>query len=138
MTPFMNLHPQWQTVENAGGPWTLMRKDRKNQNALQISSMQRNSGERLVPEPNPETMAAAWATKMGGIVSESSAGESAFGRFGAAVFTARQLPYCQCRILTNGVHFIQATYICNAIPEAEELRDIAAMAQSLKLIDEPR
>ena len=138
MISFMNLHPKWQTVENPGGPWTIKRKDGRNDNALQISSMQSKSGERLVPDPDVERMAAGWATKIGGAVSESSAGECAYGRFGTAIFTAKQFPYCQCWVITNCVHLIQATYICSAMPDAEELGNVSSMVHSLKLVDEAR
>ena len=135
MIPHVNLSDKWRTVENPGGPWTLKKKNGADDNAFQISSMQRRSGKKLDPKPNLLEFASKFATSNGGVVTESHAGEYTFGQFGSAVFKAGGRPYCQCWTITDGVHFIFATYICDATPDAGELRDVSAMALSLKLID---
>jgi len=137
MIPYVNLSDRWHTAENPGGPWTLKKKSAHDNNAFQISSMQRRSGQKLDPEPDLQVFAAQFARKSGGLVSESNTGECAFGRFGTAVFKAREFQYCQCWTITDGIHFILATYICDAMPDPDELRDVSAMALSLRLIDEP-
>ncbi len=52
MIPYLNLSGNWQTFENPGGPWTLMKRSGADANAFQISSMQRQNGRKLDPEPN--------------------------------------------------------------------------------------
>jgi len=135
--PYINLSNNWRSVENPNGPWTLKKKSGKDNNALQISSMQRKSGKKLVPEPDLQQVAVKWAIKTGGVVTESDSGECVFGRFGRATFTASEFQFCQCWTISNGVHFINVTHLCDAMPDADELREVAAMALSAKLIDGP-
>jgi hypothetical protein len=137
MIPYLNLSSNWQTVESAGGPWTLMKKSGADANAFQISSMQRQSGRKLDPEPNLLEFATHFAIRSGGVVTESHVGDCVFGRYGTAIFKAREFKYCQCWTITDGVHFIFATYVCDAVPDSNELREVSAMAVSLKLIDDP-
>ena len=137
MIPYLNLSSNWQTVENPGGPWTLKKKSGDDGNAFQISSMQSRSGKKLDPEPNLLQFATQFAIKNGGVVTGSQVGDCVFGRYGTAIFKAREFKYCQCWTITDGVHFIIATYICDAVPDSSKLREVSAMAVSLKLIDAP-
>ena len=97
--------------------------------------MQSRSGRKLDPEPNLLQFATQFAVKNGGVVTESQVGDCVFGRYGTAIFKAREFKYCQCWTITDGVHFILATYICDAVPDSDELREVSAMAVSLRLID---
>ncbi len=137
MIPYLTLSTNWHTVENPGGPWTLKKKSGKDQNAFQISSMQSRSGRKLDPEPNLLQFATQFAIRNGGVVTGSHIGDCVFGHYGTAIFKAREFQYCQCWTITDGVHFILATYFCDAVPDSNELGEVSAMAVSLKLIDAP-
>jgi hypothetical protein len=141
MIPHIVLHKDWSTIHNPGGVWTLMKKNRQDNNALQISSMQSRARTRLIPVPDVHrlatTLAAKFAEKIEGNVDETWSGTSKFGRYGTAVFSGVKFPYCQIWSLTDEIDFITATYICDTQPGPEEIEDIRQMVLSLTLITEP-
>jgi hypothetical protein len=141
MIPHLAIHKDWSPIHNPGGVWTLMKKIRQDNNALQISSMQSRERTRLMPAPDVEwvatTMAAKFAGTMEGNMHETSSGTCKFGRYGAAVFSAPKFPYCQIWSLTDEIDFITATYICDTLPAQEEIEDVRQMVLSLTLIAEP-
>jgi hypothetical protein len=141
MIPRLAMHKDWSPIHNPGEVWTLMKKIRQDNNALQISSMQNRERTRLIPEPDVERVAATMATefagKIEGNVRETSSGTSKFGRYGTAISSAPKFPYCQIWSLTNEIDFITATYICDARPAPEEIEDVRQMVLSLTLIAEP-
>lgn len=141
MIPHLAIHEDWGPIQNPGGVWTLMKKIRQDNNALQISSMQNRQQIKLAPPPDVEriaaTMAAKLAEKIGGNVHRTSSGPSRFGRYGCAVFSGARFPYCQIWSLTDGIDFITATYICDSRPAEEEIEDVRQMVLSLTLTAEP-
>ncbi|HEX3939778.1 MAG TPA: hypothetical protein VHX43_19935 [Xanthobacteraceae bacterium] len=141
MIPHLAMHKNWSPIQNTGEVWTLMKKIRQDNNALQISSMHNGERTRLMPAPDVEhvasTMAAKLAEEIGGKVDEISSGTGRFGRYGTAVFSAAKFPYCQIWSLTNEIDFITATYICDIRPSLEEIEDVRQMVLSLNLIVEP-
>jgi hypothetical protein len=142
MIPHLALHKDWGPIPQIPGEvWTLMKKIRQDNNALQISSMQNRQRTKLAPPPDVEriaaTMAAKFAEKIGGNVQETSSGTSRFGRYGSAVFSGSNFPYCQIWSLTDEIDLITATYICDSRPTVEEIEDVRQMVLSLTLIAEP-
>lgn len=141
MMPQLALHKDWDTIQNPSGPWTLMKKNRQDHNAIQISSMQNQERTRLNPKPDVEHVATVMAGKLGakidGNLRETSSGTSKFGRYGTAVFSGPKFPYCQIWALTDEIDFITATYICDAQPALQEIEDVREMVLSLTLIAEP-
>jgi hypothetical protein len=142
MIPNLVMHKDWSPVPIPGGVWTLMKKVRQDNNALQISSMQNPERTKLTPEPDVKQVAAIMAAdlagKIEGNVHEISSGTSKFGRYGTAVFSGPKFPYCQFWSLTNEIDFITATYICDIRPTPEEIEDVRQMVLSLTLIAEPQ
>lgn len=141
MIPHLDVHKDWSPIHNPGGVWTLMKKNRQDNNCLQISSMRNRERTRLMPPPDVKrvatTMAAKFAEKIGGNVHETSSGKSDFGRYGSAVFSAPKFPYCQIWSLTDEIDLITATYICDSRPTTEEMEDVRQMVLSLTLVAEP-
>ena len=52
MIPHLAMHKDWSPIHNPGEVWTLMKKIRQDNNALQVSSMQNRERTRLMPEPD--------------------------------------------------------------------------------------
>lgn len=142
MIPQLAMHKDWSPIHNPGDVWTLMKKSRQDNNALQISSMQKPTRTRLMPKPDVEqvaaTMAAKLAGEIAGNVQEISSGTSKFGRYGTAVFSGREFPHGQIWSLTNEIDFITASYICDTRPTPEEIEDLRQMVLSLILVAEPK
>jgi hypothetical protein len=142
MIEHLAIHKDWETVENPGGPWTLMKRVRQDNNAVQISWMQNPKRTRLIPAPDVRYVAANMAEKLaekvGGKVAAISTGASQFGRYGTAAFAAQNFPYCQIWSLTDEIDFITVTYICDAQPTKEEIENVREMVLSLTLVSESK
>ena len=99
MIPDLAVHKDWIPMSSPGAPWTLMKRIRQDNNALQISFMENPERTRLKPEPDVKfiaaTMAARFATELEGSVHETSSGTARFGRYGTAVFSSPKFPCCQ-------------------------------------------
>jgi hypothetical protein len=108
-----------------------MRKGRKNNNALQVCVLINTSDAR--PEIDPESVVLAWVKRIGGKVTEVSSSESGFGQAASATFSARDFAHCQAWFATDGADIIQATFICDGAPGADELREVSEMVRSMNL-----
>jgi hypothetical protein len=134
LRPGLALNENWELVANASGPPTFMRKGRRNNNALQISKAINKDGKPLVPEPDVEKIAEASVARFGGKPTRIFSGVCHFGKFGSAVFAVNNFAHCQIWSITDGVHFLTATFICDSSPAAEELSEVEKMVMSLTLV----
>jgi hypothetical protein len=137
----LTVHKDWSSIQT-GSVWTLMKRSRQDNNALQISSMQNRERTKLKPEPDVERVASTVAEKLAGKIEgnvhETSSGTSKFGRYGTVVFSGVKFPYCQIWSLTNEIDLITATYICDTRRTSQEIEDVRQMVLSVTLIAEPR
>jgi hypothetical protein len=127
----LHLNPNWEEVKGVSNVPTYMRKGRTNNNALQVSFAITTSDAR--PEINPEKVIVAWVERIGGEVVEVSSSESSFGKMASATFSARDFAHCQAWFSTDGVNIIQATFICDGPPSADELAEVSEMVRSTNL-----
>lgn len=123
--------PDWEDVPTGRVP-SLMRKGRSNNNALQFSLNENMSGRPLNPPPDPLELARALAKNMNVRIEATSGGACDIGEFARIVFSTPRLAYGEAWVLTDGMHVGIATYSCDALPDEEELAEVAAMAKSMK------
>jgi len=129
---FINLaiSPNWEEMPS-GNVQALMRRNRTNNNVLQISFTRSLTGRPLSPPPDPVEMAAALVRQQGGRADQGFEGQCAVGKFGRVIYSADKLAYGEAWIVTDGSHLFLATFSCNASPSAEELREVAEMVTSV-------
>jgi hypothetical protein len=127
MEPQILLDPNW---EWADGNYTLYRKGRPNYNPLQISIVL-NKEEKILGTAALDMLALNWVERIGGKSLQQSRGRCSYGEFSSSVFSARDFLHCQLWCISNGIHFIFATFICDVTPTTEELNEVEAMALSL-------
>jgi hypothetical protein len=125
----LHLNPNWEEVKGVSNVPTYMRKGRTNNNALQVSFAITTSR----PEINPEKFIIVWVEDIGGEVGEVSSSESSFGKMASATFSAGDFAHCQAWFSTDGVNIIQATFICDGRPSADELAEVSEMVRSTNL-----
>lgn len=53
------------------------------------------------------------------------------------VFSADDFAYCQAWCVVDGEHLINATYLCEEMPTAQELREVEQMVASLAIVEGP-
>jgi len=128
------LNENWELVGNASQPPAFMRKGRINNNALQISTSINKEEKPLMPEPDVEKIAGASVARFGGKPTKVFNGVCRFGKFGSSVFAVNNFAHCQIWSITNGVHFLTATFICDSAPTAEEMNEVEQMVMSLTLV----
>src|SRR5262249_44997707 len=133
MKPSLALNPNWEIVDNDNP--TLMRKGRSANNSLQISVVWNEEARDLGASNDLEALACAWVESLGGRSIQQSRGACTYGEFFSSIFSAKNLPYCQLWCISNNVHFIFATFICEGPPTPEEIREVERMALSLTLPD---
>jgi hypothetical protein len=127
----IRLHANWEEIKGASKTPTYMRKVRANNNAFQVSVAIRTSDVRA--EIDPEKFVVAWVKRIGGQVVEVSSSESDFGKMASATFSARDFAHCQAWFSTDGADTIQATFICDRTPSADELAEVSEMVRSMSL-----
>jgi hypothetical protein len=127
----LHLNPNWEEVKEVSDLPTYMRKGRTNNNALQVSFLTTTSD--VHPEFNPEKFIVGWVEYIGGEVVEVWSSESSFGKMASATFCARNFAYCQAWFSTDGTDIIQATFICDGRPGADELAEVSEMVRSTNL-----
>jgi hypothetical protein len=127
------LNPNWEEIKEISETPTYMRKGRTNNNALQVSVLINTSDKR--PEIDPERVIVAWVKRIGGKAVEISPSdsESCFGKAASATFSARDFAYCQAWFSTDGADLIQATFICDGSPSADELSEVSEMVRTMNL-----
>jgi hypothetical protein len=125
------LNPSWEEIEGISETPTYMRKGRTNNNALQVSVLINTSD--ICPEIDPERVIVAWVKRIGGKAVEISPSESCFGKAASATFSARDFAYCQAWFSTDGADLIQATFICDGSPSADELSEVSQMVRTMNL-----
>jgi hypothetical protein len=129
MEPQILLDPNWEWVD---GTYTLSRKGRSNINTLQIS-IALNKEEKILGISALDMLALNWVERIGGKSLQQFRGQCSYGEFSSSIFSAEDFPHCQLWCISNGIHFIFATFICDVTPTAEELNEVEAMALSLTL-----
>jgi hypothetical protein len=136
MTPQLAVHPNWELMQGADYPVpTFMRKGRAGHNVFQISAAMQLEEKELSTSADLETLAVKWVESLDGKAVGQSKGRCEFGEFASAVFTAQDLPYCQLWCISNNVHLIFVTFICEVAPTPDELKEVETMALSLTLPD---
>jgi hypothetical protein len=134
----LQLNANWEEVKEVSKfhvYMTYMRKRRTNNNALQVSVAINTSDVR--PEINPEKVIVAWVECIGGEVVKVSSSESDFGKMATATFSAKDFAHCQAWFSTDGADVIQATFICDGPPGADELTEVLEMVRSMNLGEGP-
>jgi len=134
LRPGLALSANWELVRDPLQIPAFMRKGRGNNNALQISTSINKDGKLLVPEPDVEKIAEASVSRLGGKPTRIFSGVCEFGKFGSAIFAAKDFAHCQLWSITDGIHFLTATFICDALPTAEEMSEVEKMMMSLTLV----
>jgi hypothetical protein len=129
MEPQILLDPNWEWVD---GTYTLFRKGRPHYNALQIS-IALNEEKKILGTADLDILVLNWVERIGGRSLQQSRGQCSYGEFSSSIFSARDFPHCQLWCISNGIHFIFVTFICDATPTTEELNETEAMALSLTL-----
>jgi hypothetical protein len=118
-------------VDHPGVP-TFMRKRRSNNNAFQISSAWNMDGQDLISKIRLEALAKELVVhRLQGTPLREFSGDCGYGKFASVVFSAESFSHCQVWFVSNGVHFISATFICDGPPTLEELNEAEGMALSL-------
>jgi hypothetical protein len=119
-------------VNNPSGPPTFMRKGRLNNNAFQISFAWNEKGKPLSKDIPVEMLARDLVEKqLKGKPLQEFAGDCRYGNFVSVVFSAETFSHCQVWCVTNGIHLIFATFICETPPTPSELNEVEEMALSL-------
>jgi hypothetical protein len=109
---------------------TYKRKARTNNNALQVSVLSNTSSVR--PKVDAEKLIVAWVERSGGKVVEVSSPKSGLSQMASATFPERDFAY-QAWFWTDGADTIQATFICDAPPGADELAGVPEVVSSMHL-----
>jgi hypothetical protein len=136
MRPQLTVSPNWELMQ--GDDYavpTFMRKDRSGNNVFQISAALSLDEEDPTTGADLETLAARWVESLEGKTVAQSKGHCEFGEYASAVFTAHDFPHCQLWCMTDNVHLLFVTFICEVPPTPEELSEVEAMALSLTLSD---
>jgi len=128
----------WVDVSQAGKPSTYCTSPGASENVLQVSYTENKSGIKLEPTPPLEKMVLQQVQKLGVSVLSSESGECAYGVFGSSVGSTDRFPHFQMWLISNGTHFITATFTCNVPPTQEELRDVSTAIASLQLTIEAK
>ena len=126
----MEVNSSWEKIEGVSSIPTFMRKGRGDENALQISWIS-------IPKDKPvqmdvEEFAIEWAKSIGGVVQRTSNGAARYGKFGSAIFKAKEYPYCQVWMVSDGANFLSATFVCSHFPTNIELVEVQEMVLSLR------
>lgn len=126
----MEVNSNWERILGVSTIPTFMRKHRENENALQISwiSIPKDKSVQM----NLEEFAIEWAKSIGGVVEQTTNGIAKYGKFGSAIFKAREFPYCQVWMVSDGANFLSATFICSHFPSDNDLREVHEMVLSLR------
>ena len=139
MKPSLVLNPSWERVDNPSVPFTFMRMGRSNSNALQISFAWNKERKHLDKNTTVEILASKLVEdQLNGIPLRKYAGNCRYGKFASIIFSAENFAHCQVWFISNGIHFLAATFICDAPPALEELAEAEAMALSLCFKEPPK
>jgi len=133
----LTLSPNWEEVQGMAAVQRLLRRDRANRNAVEISMTWNQSGKRLNPRPDPAGLAATLAANRGATVKDRSEGTCRAGRYGRVVLSLPNLAHGEAWILTDDVHMFLATYTCEVAPTPEEVREVTDMVMSVHWSETP-
>src|SRR5262249_9085008 len=114
--------------------WAYSTSPGNSGNVFQLSFMENKTGKKLEPPPLLQEIATALARKLGGTISGAESGPCAYGQFGTATVKTARFPYFQIWSISNGVHFVTATFTCDVEPTSEELRQVKVAVASLHLV----
>lgn len=126
----------WETAVFKDSSSALMRKGRSNNNALQFSFSENINEKKIEPAIDLLAVIQNFVAGDGGRLIHTFTGSCEYGRFASATFSARSFSHCQVWCITNEVHIITATFICDADPSEVELQEVEKMVMSLKLVSD--
>jgi hypothetical protein len=129
------LDVNWKSISGASElTKTLMRKDRTNNNALQVSWISGDGAPDGVIDPNATLK--RWLSSVGAVVEDGLVEAADPGR-ATMRFSADDFAYCQAWCVVDGEHLINATFLCDELPTLEELREVEDMVASLRIVEGP-
>ena len=130
--PTLVLDPSWEMVDGPYNPPAFMKKGRANNNAFQISSAWNDGGKSLGKSITTEVLARDLVVRrLNGVPLREYTGRCRYGEFTSVIFSAQTFAHCQVWCVSNGIHIISATFICDWPPTQEELEEVEGMALSL-------
>lgn len=63
----------------------------------------------------------------------TESGECIFGKYGGSIYSNEKFKRIFIWWLSNGKDYLVATYICDAIPEQEELNEVQRMVKEMDI-----
>jgi len=72
-----------------------------------------------------------------GEVVETRSGECLLGNWGTAVFRSPKIARSQIWHLSNGRDIVLVTHVCQKEPDAQEVKEVAQIVMSMRIVDDP-